>query len=100
MPPRTASATLPLERARGAHVLRIGRERAEGDGRDMSVGFGLGLEPLRPVTDGGMRHAHAAVEPRPATEPANDGNADGAHYGRARLRTRMAEIEERRARFL
>src|SRR5205085_12353354 len=98
MPPRTASATLSLERAAGAHVLRIGGERAEGDGRDMSVGFGLGIEPLRAVTDGRMRHAHPPVEPRPATEPADDGNADGAHHGRARLGTRMAEIEERRAR--
>src|SRR5205085_2583283 len=98
MPPRTASATLPLELAAGAHVLRIGGERAEGDGRDMSVGFSLGIEPLRAVTDGGMRHAQAPVEPRPTTQAADHRDAHCGYHRRASLRARMAEIEKRRAR--
>src|SRR3954466_908291 len=100
MPPRTVSATLTFDLPPGTYVLGIGRERAERDRGDVRIGLGRGIDPLRAIADRGVRHAHAAVEPRPPTETADDRNVHRTRHRRPGVGTGMAEVEEGRARFL
>src|SRR3954470_4147617 len=97
MPPRTVSATLTFDLPRGTYVLGICRERAERDRRDVRIRLGRGIDPLRAITDSGVRHAHASVEPRPAAETADDRNVHRPCHRRTGVGTGMAEVEQRRA---
>src|SRR5436190_2350757 len=100
MPPRTVSATLTFDLPPGAYVLGICRERAELDRGDVRIRLGRGIDPLRAVADRGVRHAHASVEPWPATETADDRNVHRPRHRRTGVGTGMAEVEQCRTRLL
>src|ERR1700730_16625242 len=75
----TLGRALSFQMASGANVLGIGGEGVERYFRDVGVALGLGFERARRVADGGVRHAHAPVQPRPAAEPADHRDAHGTH---------------------
>src|SRR5258706_14490772 len=59
-----------------AHVVDQGAESIKAQLRRIAVGFGLGVDPLLRVADGGMRQAHATVEPRPSAQAPDDWNGN------------------------
>src|SRR5712691_437713 len=79
------------------HIVDQSTEGIEAQLRGVAVGPGLGVDPLRRVPDGGMRQAHAPVEPRPATQAPDHRNGNRAHDGRAGHGTRVSEIQNRGA---
>src|SRR5258708_18950097 len=82
-----------------AHVVDQGAESVKAQLRDIAVGFGLGVDPLRRIADGGMRQAHATVEPRPSAQAPDDRNGNRAYDRRTGHGTRMPEVQNRGAGF-
>src|SRR5258708_19591760 len=82
-----------------AHVVDQGAESVKAQLRDIAVGFGLGVDPLRRIADGGMRQAHATVEPRPSAQAPDDRNGNRAYDRRTGHGTRMPEVHNRGAFF-
>src|SRR5258708_19898170 len=82
-----------------AQVVDQGAESVKAQLRDIAVGFGLGVDPLRRIADGGMRQAHATVEPRPSAQAPDDRNGNRAYDRRTGHGTRMPEVQNRGAGF-
>src|SRR2546430_3994279 len=80
-----------------AHVVDQGAEGSQGELRGIAVGLGLRVDPLRCVADGGVREAHAPVEPRPAAQAADHRNGNRAYDGRTGYGTGVPEVQERRS---
>src|SRR5262245_20022589 len=69
-----------LDLPAGAHVRDQCAQRVEADLGDVGVGLGLRVDPFLAVADGGVRHAHPAVEPWAAAEAAEHRNLNRAHH--------------------
>src|SRR5882762_4622482 len=78
-----------------AHIVDEGAESIQAQLRRIAVGLGLRVDPLRRIADGGVREAHAPVEPRPAAQAPDDRNGNRAYDGRAGHGTRVSEVQER-----
>src|SRR5258706_6154873 len=74
-----------------AHVVDQGAESIKAQLRRIAVGFGLGVDPLLRVADGGMRQAHATVEPRPSPPAPDDWNGNRSYDRRTGHGTRVPE---------
>src|SRR6266498_2302637 len=77
------------------HIVDQGTEGIEAELRGVAVGPALGVDPLRRIADGGMRQAHAPVEPRPAAQASDDRNGNRAYDGRTGHGTRVPEVQNR-----
>src|SRR3954469_4106261 len=98
MPSIVANGTsIALDRPSGAHVFDQRAEGFEAELRGVAVARGLRVDPLLRITDGGVRQAHAPVEPGAAAEAADDRDSDRADDRRARDGPRVPEIEDRGA---
>src|SRR3954466_413157 len=72
MPSMIAVATASaLDLTAGAGVIDERGESPERGLGAVEISVGLGVDPALGIADRGMRHAHAAVEPGAAPEPAN-----------------------------
>src|SRR5882672_6621707 len=80
-----------------AHVVDQGAESIKAQLRRVAVGFGLGVDPLLRVADGGMRQAHASVEPRSSAQAPDDRNGDRSYDRRTGHGTRVPEVQNRSA---
>src|SRR5712692_766113 len=80
-----------------AHVVDQGAEGIEGELRGIAVRLCLRVDPLRRVADGGVREAHASVEPRPAAQSPDHRNGNRTRDGWARDGTRVPEVQNRSA---
>src|SRR5216683_5882324 len=79
------------------HIVDQGTEGSQAQLRGIAVGLGLGVDPLRRIADGGMREAHAPVEPRPSAQAPDDRNGNRADDCRTGHGTRVPEVENRSA---
>src|SRR6266704_3092870 len=79
------------------HIVDQSTEGIEAQLRGVAVGPGLGVDPLRRIADGGMRQAHAPVEPRPAAQAPDDRNRNRAYNGGTGDGTRVPEVQNRGA---
>src|SRR6266704_4263306 len=79
------------------HVIDQGTEGIEAELRGIAVGLALGVDPLRRIADGGMRQAHAPVEPRPAAQAPDDRNRNRAYNGGTGDGTRVPGVHNRGA---
>src|SRR6266704_4478675 len=79
------------------HVIDQGAEGIEAELRGIAVGLGLGVDPLRRIADGGMRKAHASVEPRPAAQAPDHRNGNRACDSRTGHGTGVSEVQKRSA---
>src|SRR6266568_421411 len=79
------------------HIVDQSTEGIEAQLRGVAVGPGLGVDPLRRVADGGMRQAHASVEPRPSAQAPDHRNGNRAYDGRTGYGTRVPEVQNRGA---
>src|SRR5882757_3178659 len=61
------------------HIVDQGTEGSQAQLRGIAVGLALGVDPLRRIADGGMREAHAPVEPRPPAQAPDHRNGNRAH---------------------
>src|SRR5258706_783802 len=75
-----------------AHVVDQGAESVEAQRRGVAVGFGLGVDPLLRVADGGMRQAHPTVEPRPSAQPPHDPTGNRSYHPRTGHRTLLPAV--------
>src|SRR6266571_7274480 len=80
------------------HIVDQSTEGIEAKLRGVAVGLALGVDPLRRIADGGMRQAHASVEPRPAAQAPDDRNRNRAYNGRTGHGTGVPEVQNRGAR--
>src|SRR5206468_12130322 len=98
MPSMTAvgMSTAPDLPAR-THIVDQGAEGIQAQLRRITVGLALGVDPLCRIADGGMREAHASVEPRPAAQAPDDRNGNRAYDGRTGHGTRVSEVQDRGA---
>src|SRR5258706_5023726 len=80
-----------------AHVVDQGAESIKAQLRRIAVGFGLGIDPFFRVADGGMRQAHATVEPRPSAQAPDDWNGNRSYDRRTGHGTRVPEVQNRGA---
>src|SRR5260221_1552331 len=78
-----------------AHVVDQGAESVEAQLRVVAVGFGLGVDPLLRVADGGMRQAHPTVEPRPSAQAPDDRNGNRSYDRRTGHWTRVPVVQNR-----
>src|SRR5882672_6692442 len=78
-----------------AHVVDQGAESIEAQLRRIAVGFGLGVDPLLRVADGGVRQAHATVEPRPSAQASYHRNGNRAHDRGTGHGPRVPEVQNR-----
>src|SRR5258708_12824219 len=85
------SATFDLS-AR-THVIDQSTEGIEGELRRIAVGLGPGVDPLRRIADGGMREAHAPVQPRSSAQAPDDRNGNRAYDGSAGHGPRVPEVQ-------
>src|SRR6266705_5327371 len=92
-----AGMSAALDLPARAHIVDQGAEGSQGELRGIAVGLGLRVDPLLRVADGGMREAHAPVEPRPAAQAPDHGNGNRARDRGARHGTRVSEIQNRSA---
>src|SRR6266702_6022094 len=87
----SAASDLPAR----THIVDQGAEGIEAQLRRITVGLALGVDPLRRIADGGMRQAHASVEPRPAAQASDDRNGNRAYDGWTGHGTRAPEVQNR-----
>src|SRR5258705_9819597 len=80
-----------------AHVVDQGAESIKAQLRRIAVGFGLGVDPLLRVADGGVRQAHATVEPRPSAQAPDDWNGNRSYDRRTSHGARVPEVQNRGA---
>src|SRR6267143_3061087 len=80
-----------------AHVVDQGAESIKAQLRRIAVGLALGVDPLRGIADGGMRQAHATVEPRSSAQTPDDRNGNRAYDCRTGHGTRVPEVQNRGA---
>src|SRR6267143_3525967 len=78
-----------------AHVVDERMEGSQAQLCGIAVGFGLGVDPLRRIADGGMREAHATVEPRSSAQAPDDRNGNRAYDRRTGHGTRVPEVQNR-----
>src|SRR5258706_12666543 len=76
-----------------AHAVDQGAESIKAQLRRIAVGFGLGVDPLLRVADGGMRQAHAPIEPRPSTQAPDDRNGNRSYDRRTGHGTRAPAVQ-------
>src|SRR5260221_476451 len=80
-----------------APVVDQGAESIQAQLGGVAVGLVLGVEPLRRIADGGVREAHAPVEPSPAAQAADDRNGNRTHDRRTGNGTGVPEVQNRGA---
>ena len=84
----------------GTHIIAQRRERAEGRRGDVGIAFGRIVDGRSQIADCGDTGSDAAIQPRATAQTADHRDVDGPDDCRTRDRTRMSEVEERRARLL
>src|SRR2546427_3449680 len=94
---RAVGTSIAFDLPARAHVVDQGAEGIEGELRGIAVGLGLGIDPLRRIADGGVREAHASVEPRPSAQAPDDRNRNRAYNGGTGDGTPVPEVQNRGA---